>query len=157
MSTNLIRLPVEGSKKVVEHLNKYLANLHVLYTKLHNYHWNVEGLGFFNIHAKYEELYDGVAEEIDAVAERILQLGERPLASMADYLKVADLKEVPSEGISGVDSVNAVLADFKVLISGLRAGIAAAQEIGDEVTADMMIGSLANLEKQAWMLDAYLR
>lgn len=157
MSTNIIGLPVEGSKKVVEHLNKYLANLHVLYTKLHNYHWNVEGRGFFTIHAKLEELYDGVAEEIDEVAERILQLGERPLASMADYLKVADLKEAPSVGISSDDLVKAVMEDFKTLVGGLRAGIETAQEIGDEVTVDMMIGSLANLEKQLWMLDAYLK
>lgn len=157
MSTNIIGLPVEGSKKVAEHLNKYLANLHVLYTKLHNYHWNVEGRGFFTLHAKLEELYDGVAEEIDEVAERVLQLGERPLASLADYLKVAELKEAPSEGIDSEALVKALAEDFKTLITGLRAGIEAAQEIGDEVTVDLMIGSLANLEKQLWMLDAYVK
>ncbi|HHT73990.1 MAG TPA: DNA starvation/stationary phase protection protein [Firmicutes bacterium] len=157
MSKNLIGLPVDGSKRVVEHLNKYLANLHVLYTKLHNYHWNVEGQVFFTIHAKLEEIYDGVNEEIDAVAERILMLGERPLASLADYLKVADLKEAPSEGIQGKELIEILLADFQAMINSLREGIETAQEVGDEVTVDMMIGALSNLEKQVWMLDAFLR
>ena len=86
MSKNLVGLPVDGSKKVVEHLNKYLANLHVLYTKLHNYHWNVEGRGLA-IHAKLEEIYDGI-KLIKRAITGILMLG-RPLASLADYLKVA--------------------------------------------------------------------
>jgi len=157
MSKNLVGLPVDGSKKVAEHLNKYLANLQVLYTKLHNYHWNIEGKGFFTIHAKLEEIYDGVNDEIDAVAERILQLGERPLATLADYLKVAEIKEVPSEGIQSEALIKSLLADFQTLINGLRAGIELAQEVGDEVTADMAIGSLKNLEKYVWMLDAYLK
>ena len=67
-----IGLTPEATKKVAEHLDQHLADLHVLYAKLHNYHWFVEGSGFFTMHAKLEELYDGVAEEIDAVAERIL-------------------------------------------------------------------------------------
>src|SRR5690554_2430031 len=120
MSVNIVGLPVDGSKKVVEHLNKHRANLHVLYTKLHNYHWNVEGRGFFTIHSKLEELYDGVAEEIDAVAERVLMLGERPLASMADYLKVAELKEAPSAAIQGDELAKVLIDDFKTLIGGLR-------------------------------------
>lgn len=157
MSKNLVGLPVDGSKKVVEHLNKYLANLHVLYTKLHNYHWNVEGRGFFTIHAKLEEIYDAINEEIDAVAERILMLGERPLASLADYLKVADIKEAPSEGIKSEDLAKILLEDFRTLIDSLREGIKVAQEVGDEVTVDMMIGALSNLEKQVWMLDAFLK
>lgn len=157
MSKNLVGLPVDGSKKVVEHLNKYLANLHVLYTKLHNYHWNVEGRDFFTIHAKLEEIYDGINEEIDAVAERILMLGERPLASLADYLKVADIKEAPSEGIKSEDLAKILLEDFRTLIDSLREGIKVAQEVGDEVTVDMMIGALSNLEKQVWMLDAFLK
>ena len=157
MSKNIVGLPVDGSKRVVEQLNKHLANLHVLYTKLHNYHWNVEGRGFFTIHAKLEELYDGVAEEIDAVAERILMLGERPLASMADYLKYAELEEAPSEAIQSGELDKVLLKDFQTLINNLRAGIEVAQEVGDEVTVDMMIGSLSNLEKSVWMLDAFLK
>lgn len=154
---NRIGLSNEKTKKVAEHLDQHLADLHVLYTKLHNYHWNVEGPEFFTLHAHLEELYDGVAEEIDEVAERILMIGQRPSASLADYLKKAKLKEAASEGVSGQTVVKALLADYGQLIAGLRAGVEAAQDANDEASADLMIGSLAAYEKTVWMLDAYLK
>lgn len=154
---NRIGLSNEETKKVAEHLDQHLADLHVLYTKLHNYHWNVEGPEFFTLHAELENLYDAVAEEIDVVAERILMIGHRPTASLADYLKKAKLKEAASEPISGKEIVKELLADYGQLVAGLRAGIATAQEVGDEVSVDMMIGSLSAYEKTIWMLDAYLK
>lgn len=154
---NKIGLSNEATKKVAEHLDQHLADLHVLYAKLHNYHWNVEGTGFFTLHTKLEELYDGVAEEIDAVAERILMIGHRPSASLADYLKKAKLKEAASAPISSQDIATALLSDYGTLVAGLRAGIAAAQDAGDEVSVDLMIGSLSEYEKTIWMLDAFLK
>ena len=109
------------------------------------------------MHAKLEELYDGVAEEIDEVAERILMIGHRPSASLAAYLNKAKLKEAENVGISCKEIANALLADYGQLVAGLRAGIAAAQEANDEVSADLMIGSLAQYEKTIWMLDAFLK
>ncbi|NMB01053.1 MAG: DNA starvation/stationary phase protection protein [Firmicutes bacterium] len=147
----------EKTKKVAEHLDQHLADLHVLYTKLHNYHWNVEGPEFFTLHAQLEELYDAVAEEIDEVAERILMIGHRPSASLAAYLKKAKLQEAASEPISGKVIVQQLMADYGHLIAGLRAGIETAQEVGDEVSVDLMIGSLSAYEKTVWMLDAYLK
>lgn len=151
-----IGLEKQGREEVAKVLNKYLANLHVLYTKLHNYHWNVEGKGFFQIHAKLEEIYDGTAEEIDEIAERILTLGLRPAASMKDYLELATLTEVESVGIKGETIIKALLEDFATLIKDLREGVEIAGKHGDEVSVDMMIGALANYEKTSWMLRAYL-
>lgn len=154
---NRIGLSNEATKKVAEHLDQHLADLHVLYTKLHNYHWNVEGAGFFTLHAKLEELYDAVAEEIDAVAERILMIGHRPTASLAAYLEKANLKEAASAPISSRDLAVDLLADYGTLVAGLRSGLAAAQDAGDEVSVDRMLGSLSEYEKIIWMLDAYLQ
>jgi starvation-inducible DNA-binding protein len=154
---NRIGLSNEATKKVAEHLDQHLADLHVLYTKLHNYHWNVEGAGFFTLHAKLEELYYAVAEEIDAVAERILMIGHRPTASLAAYLKKANLKEAASAPISSRDLAVDLLADYGTLVAGLRSGLAAAQDAGDEVSVDRMLGSLSEYEKIIWMLDAYLQ
>ena len=71
--------------------------------KLHNLHWNVQGQQFFGIHEKLEEFYDATAEELDAIAERVLTLGHRPFSSMADYLKAAELKvEQIVQGAGGV-------------------------------------------------------
>ena len=151
-----IGLEKQGREEVAEVLNKYLANLHVLYTKLHNFHWNIEGKNFFQIHAKLEELYDATAEEIDEVAERVLTLGLRPLASMKDYLEVATIKEVESVGIQSEAVLRSVLEDFSTLIKDLREGIEIAGKHGDEVSTDMMIVALENYEKTSWMLRATL-
>ena len=127
-----------------------------MYTKLHNYHWNVEGRGFFQLHAKLEELYDGVAGELDEVAERILQLGERPFATMKDYLANAKIKEVESKGISPDEVLSALQKDYEYVIESLKNGIDIAGEADDPVTEDMLTGMLAGYEKNLWMIKAYL-
>ncbi len=151
-----IGLDVKGSEEVSKVLNQYLANLHVLYTKLHNYHWNVEGKGFFQLHAKLEELYNNTAEELDAVAERILTLGFRPAASMKEYLDLATLKEVKSEPITGEAIVKDLQKDFETLIAELRTALKIADQNDDQVTVDLFVGSIGNLEKTLWMFRAYL-
>ena len=91
--------------KTVEKLNLYLANLNVLYRKVQNYHWNIVGTGFFSVHAKLEEYYDALNEQIDDVAERILSIGGRPLGTLKDYLAVTTIKEAENKEISIADAV----------------------------------------------------
>lgn len=155
MKTN-IGIEEQGRKEIAGGLNIYLANLNVLYTKLHNYHWNIEGKAFFQLHSKLEELYDNTAAELDEVAERILQLGHRPLASMKEYLEVAQLKEAPSKKYTSEEVCESLLEDFSFLANELRKGINQAGKFEDEVTVDMAVGTLAKLEKNIWMLNAFL-
>ena len=82
------------SKKLYEKMNLYLANQEVAYIKLHNLHWYVKGRSFFTLHAKLEELYDRTAEIIDAVAERLLAVGQAPVANMKEALALATIKEL---------------------------------------------------------------
>jgi len=79
------------SKKLYEKMNLYLANQEVAYIKLHNLHWYVKGRSFFTLHAKLEELYDQTAEIIDAVAERLLAVGQAPVANMKEALALATI------------------------------------------------------------------
>jgi starvation-inducible DNA-binding protein len=150
-----VGLSDEAVDAVTKHLNQYLADLHVFYGKLHNFHWNIEGPSFYTLHEKIEELYDGVAEEIDEVAERILKLGRRPLARLEDYVKVSNLKEIESRGYTGTEVADELIADFKTLIAGLRETISVAGDQGDEGTADDAVGMLKDKEKALWMITAY--
>ena len=151
-----IGLNQEKSVEVAKGLNKYLADLHVLYTKLHNYHWNVVGAGFFQMHAKLEELYNATAEEIDVVAERILQLEGRPLASMKDYLEISTLKEAESKKIKSNDAAKDILEDFQAILKELREIVVLASDNNDEQTIGIIDGSIGAYEKNIWMLSAYL-
>lgn len=151
-----IGLNKEKSVVVAGKLNKYLADLHVLYAKLHNYHWNVVGLGFFEMHLKLEELYTATALEIDTVAERILQLEERPLASMKAYLETTTLKEANSEKIKPAAAAKDILADYETVLKEIREIVLLADENNDDQTVALLDGAIANYEKQIWMLSAYL-
>ena len=74
-------------------LNKQVANWTVLYTKLHNFHWNVKGPHFFTLHAKFEELYTEAAGHIDSLAERVLSIGGKPVGTLAACLNTASITE----------------------------------------------------------------
>ncbi|MFP4430637.1 MAG: Dps family protein [Spirochaetaceae bacterium] len=144
-----------ATEAISDKLNQYLGNLHVLYTKLHNFHWNIEGGSFYTLHEELQAMYEAVAAEIDEVAERVLKIGRRPLARMADYLEVATLKEIDSNAYTGQEIADHLISDLQVLITQLRETITLAQDHGDEGTADDAIAFLKEREKAVWMLTAY--
>lgn len=137
-------------------LNNYLANQMLMYIKLHNLHWYVEGRGFFNLHAKFEELYDQTAEIIDVVAERILALGEKPIASLKAALEIGAVKELEDKAIFSDDAVKALKTDVEYWIKDTKEIIKLADEASDVVTADIFTGYLGEYQKLLWMLKAHL-
>jgi len=143
--------------KTQEFLQKYLANLEILYQKLRSFHWNVEGRSFFTLHAQLEKLYDSTAEFIDEVAERLLMIGTRPLSTYKDYLEHATLQEAPAQAYPGPQVAQTLLADYSQLIESARQGISISEQEGDTGTMDMLTQNLRAFEKLSWMLSAYLK
>lgn len=148
----------EGTRvkeKLIDIVNKQVANWNVLYVKLHNYHWYVKGPQFFTLHTKFEELYNEAALHIDELAERLLALGGKPLATMKDYLAVASVHEAKGNE-TAEEMVEEIVRDFETMIQELKAGMDYAGEIGDETTGDMLLGIHQSLEKHVWMLKSFL-
>ncbi|RRD39364.1 DNA starvation/stationary phase protection protein [Leptotrichia sp. OH3620_COT-345] len=143
--------------KTVEKLNLYLVNLNVLYRKVQNYHWNVIGKGFFTIHAKLEDFYDGISEQIDEVAERILSVGGRPYGTLKDYLELTTLKEAENKEISVENVVNSVKSDFEAMLNLLKETKEVADSENDYGTSAMLDEYISEYEKNLWMLNAYLK
>jgi starvation-inducible DNA-binding protein len=139
-------------------LNKDLADLHVLYTKTHNYHWNVTGPQFYSLHKLLEEQYEALAESIDAVAERVRQLDGFAVGTMAEYLELARLKEeAPGNFPSASDMVANLVNDHEAVIRQLRKDIdETANQHDDATTSDFLTGLAEAHEKMAWMLRAFL-
>lgn len=135
-------------------LNKQIANWSVLYIKLHNYHWYVKGTQFFTLHVKFQEFYEEAALHVDELAERLLALKGAPVATMAEYLKIASIKEA-SGSESATQMVETLIADFSTVIGELKQGMEIAQGAGDETTADMLLAIHTTLEKHVWMLTAF--
>jgi starvation-inducible DNA-binding protein len=137
----------EETKEVIDALNKLLANYQVHYQKLRNFHWNVEGKDFFELHDQFELEYDAVKLQIDEIAERIRVFGKKPISTMAGYLQTSEIKEA-SEDVDSDKMVEEILKDFEILFSFLIETIEAAGEIGDSATEDMATGYLKRLEQR---------
>ncbi|HTG68541.1 MAG TPA: Dps family protein [Candidatus Udaeobacter sp.] len=139
---------------VQQHLNRQIANWSVLYIKLHNYHWYVKGSQFFTLHAKFQELYEEAALHVDEIAERLLAVKGKPIASMKDYLDTSSIKEASNKE-DATQMVDQLIEDFTTIIGELKEGMEAAQKADDETTADMLLAIHTTLEKHVWMLSAF--
>jgi starvation-inducible DNA-binding protein len=150
-------IPDKGRAGVAKLLQTLLADLHVLYVKTRNYHWNVSGPHFNDLHKVFEAQYDAIGEEIDEVAERIRAVGFPAEATLAGFAKAARLKEHAGPVPDAKAMLTGLLADHEALARSLRPDVDAAQnEHGDAGTADFLTGLLEAHEKTAWMLRATL-
>ncbi len=150
------RWSTKERKQLADSLNTLLAACQVHYQKLHNYHWNVEGDEFFELHEITEQQYGQVHGDIDAIAERIRVFGERPLSTFAEYLAASPIKEdmqVPS----AKKMAGNLLADYGILIKLMYATADLADDLDDLPTESMMVDLIARFEKQQWMLGAFLK
>ncbi|WP_156299880.1 Dps family protein [Streptobacillus canis] len=143
--------------KTIDALNVYLADLNVFYRKVQNYHWNVVGQGFFTVHAKLEEIYDGVNEKIDVIAERILAIGGRPYGNMKKYLEITSIKEANDEDISVKDLLTVLIFDTENLLAQVRNLKEITDEEKDFGTSAELDNHITEYEKLLWMFKAYIK
>jgi starvation-inducible DNA-binding protein len=154
-TTNAIGLDSSKAKQLAEKLNALLANYSVFYQNTRGSHWNIKGEKFFELHLKFEELYNDLLLKIDEVAERILTLGHCPNHNYSDYAlvsKIAESKEVSD----GIKSVVNILDSFKTIITLQRELLSLSAETGDEGTNALMSDYIRAQEKLVWMYSAFL-
>ncbi len=155
MSTNQIGLKTEQSNKLASELNTLLANYQVFYQNLRGFHWNIQGPSFFELHVKFEELYNDAVIKVDEIAERILTLGETPYHTFTTYLEHSTIKEAANVK-DGNGTVSTTLANLKTLLEMERVILDLASDAGDEGTNSQMSDYISQQEKTVWMLTAYL-
>ncbi len=141
--------------ELTQMVNQQIANWIVLYIKLHNFHWYVTGPEFFTLHAKFEELYNEAALHIDELAERLLAMGDKPVATMTGALELASVKEAAGNE-SPSDMVASIVEDYSTIIEELKRGMEIAGEVSDETTSDLLLSIHSGLEKHVWMLNSFL-
>jgi starvation-inducible DNA-binding protein len=146
----------ENRKKIVEHLSKFLADTYVLYLKTQNFHWNVEGAMFVQLHSIFEEQYKALAEAADVIAERIRALGFYAPASFSQYANLASLQEV-TRVPTDKEMITQLLEDQELLARSIRASLSFIESAQDQATVDMLIQRMTAHEKNAWMLRSLLK
>jgi len=152
---NLIGLDKKKSETLAARLNELLANYQVFYTNVRGFHWNIKGEKFFELHLKFEELYNDLVVKIDDIAERILTLGKTPANTFTDYLSVSQIKEV-SGLTDGRKAVENLLESFRILLLRQRELLELSGDAGDEGTNALMSDYIREQEKLVWMYAAFL-
>jgi starvation-inducible DNA-binding protein len=152
-----IGLKDEQRKGVLKILGTLLADEFVLSTKTRNYHWNVEGPQFNDLHKFFDAQYEALDEVVDEVAERARSLGGMSVATLAEFIRLTRLKEQPGQFPDARTMLANLLADHEALIRTLRQDLQAAMDrYKDAGTSDFLTGLMERHEKMAWMLRAFL-
>ena len=152
-----IGISEKNSKEVGSVLNKILADEYLLYTKTRNYHWNIEGSNFMEMHLFFESQYNTIDEAIDEIAERVRQIGHYAQGRLKDFIKQSQLveQEYTSDQKSQLKNL---LDDHEAIIRFLRLHIDIfADKYKDAGNADFITGLMENHEKMAWFLRSYLK
>lgn len=152
---NTIGLNIQKSKELAHTLNDLLANYAILYQNTRGYHWNIQGDKFFELHLKFEELYNDFFIKIDEIAERILTLGYAPEHKYSNYLKGAKITE-SNEVSNGIKAIHEILDGFAILLSKERHILRLSGEIDEEGTNAQMSDYIREQEKLLWMYSAYI-
>jgi starvation-inducible DNA-binding protein len=153
---NVIGLDNDKAKHLAEKLNELLANYSIFYQNTRGYHWNIKGEKFFELHLKFEELYNDLLLKIDEIAERILTLGHTPKHNYADYRTTSKIKEsvFVSDGLKAVEDI---LASFQTIIILQRELLTIASDAGDEGTNALMSDYIRLQEKSVWMYSSFMK
>lgn len=143
-----------SNTKTIEALNTLLADYHMHYQKLRNFHWNITGPHFFELHVKFEEFYEDAKLKIDEIAERILTLRGKPISNFSSYLNLSNIKEADIT-LADHEMVAAILEDHKALLNQLKIVTTAAEDAKDDGTLDITGTYIGEIEKTSWMLNAW--
>ncbi len=148
-------LEKKSNQELATKLNELLANYHIYYQNVRGFHWNIKGSNFFQLHAKFEELYTNALTRIDEIAERILTLGYPPLHSFSEFISKSSIKETHNL-TSDRDTVGTTIENITLLIQLEREILKLAGESNDEGTLGLISTDLNENEKTFWMLNAFL-
>ena len=155
MTLNSIGLDTKKTQDLADELNQLLANFQLYYQNLRGIHWYIKGRMFFDLHAKFEELYTDANLKVDEIAERILTLGATPLHTFEDYTKAAKVP-VGKNVSKDEKAVELIVDSLSELLKIERSILNASDEANDEGTNSMMSDFITEQEKTVWMMKAWL-
>ncbi|RCJ35394.1 DNA starvation/stationary phase protection protein [Nostoc minutum NIES-26] len=152
-----IGLTEEQRQGVINLLNQDLADSYVVLVKTKKYHWDVVGPQFRSLHELWEEHYEKLTLNIDALAERVRALGGYPVGSMEGFLKIATIKEHAGNVPTATEMVANLVEDHEQIVRNLREHVDQSDEnFHDQGTADFLTGLMEEHEEIAWMLRSFI-
>jgi starvation-inducible DNA-binding protein len=150
-----IGISEDARKEIVAALERVLADTYTLYLKTHNFHWNVTGPKFNDLHAMFMTQYVEMWNAVDLVAERIRSLGSFAPGSYKDFARLSSIEEA-AEVPKDMEMVAQLVTGHETVIRTARAALAPAESANDQSTLDLLTQRLQVHEKTAWMLRSLL-
>lgn len=132
-------------------LTLLLADTYTIFIMTQNYHWNVKGKNFYELHKLFQAQYEDMFEAIDEIAERISGLGEIVPGSFSEFSSISEIGSKSPTTDPDVMLENLQSA-HRALIQNIEKGLDIAGEQGDEDTFDLMVQRLKAHNKMNWML-----
>lgn len=156
MNTDInIGITQESREQVANSLAKLLADSYTLYLQTHNFHWNVVGPKFRELHLMFEEQYTELATAVDEIAERIRTLGVAAPGTYKAFSALSNIEEV--DGVPEASDMVAILVKSnETVVRTARSALGVAQDADDESSAALISDRLRIHEKTAWMLRSLL-
>ena len=148
-------LPQDVRDQVIPVLSHLLADTSDLYFQVKEAHWNVKGPDFIGLHKLFDDVAADITEYIDQIAERIAQLGGQVFGTLQHAAHASRLPGYPESINSGSDHVSAVSKALAQYSDHTRQGIDHSDEFGDPVTADLLTGITANIDKWLWFIESH--
>ncbi len=148
-----IGIKTEDREKVANGLKHLLADSYTLYLQTHNFHWNVTGPQFRELHLMFEEHYTELAIAVDDIAERIRTLGVFAPGTYREFAELSSIREV-DEVPSAQDMVDLLTKGHEQIVRTCRDVLKLAQAADDESTAALVSDRMRLHEKTSWMLRA---
>ena len=145
----------EDRLAIAEGLKRLLADSYTLYLQTHNFHWNVTGIHFRELHLMFEEHYTELAIAVDDIAERIRTLDVAAPGTYKAFSQLSSIAEV--DGVpSSSEMVELLTKGHEQVIKTSRQVLQLAQNADDESTSALVSDRMRVHEKTAWMLRSLL-
>ncbi|WP_248724504.1 Dps family protein [Seonamhaeicola sp. ML3] len=142
--------------EIVVKIRQLMADYTIFYLKMRNFHWDVVGSDFFELHQEFENEYNITNEHIDILAERIRSFGLKPSMNMAAILERSKVQETNTEKTS-IEMVEELLMDYHILHDSMLDVVTASLDIGDNVTEQIITDFMRHLEKRNWMFTSWVK
>ncbi len=153
MSSIDIGITEQDRGNIAEGLKRLLADSYTLYLQTHNFHWNVTGPQFRELHLMFEEHYTELAVAVDDIAERIRTLDVPAPGTYKAFAALSSIKEV--DGVpEAKEMVRLLTQGHEQVVKTCRDALKVAQDADDESSAALISDRMRIHEKTAWMLRA---
>lgn len=152
-----IDIPEGARGKLVDLLNRQLADTTDLFTQMKYAHWNVKGTDFIQLHLLFDDVATNLLGFSDLIAERATALGGTAAGTARQAVAASTLPEYPEAAVDGMDAVRALSERVAAYAASTRRAMDESDDLGDTSTNDLFTEVSRQVDKDLWFLEAHLQ